>query len=200
MFSGAFLNRNNMTKEEEQQLELERKELNLLIQKGVKFELERKVYKRPRGLFGFLKKRIASTQKLTFTINEPTLSTLDRLSVEEIELEMDENIMTSSAGLSEAKKLTSKHSLRLARIIALAVLGQEYVKMIQEGPRVRYKYDNKSLEKLTTLFFHNIKPSKLMELAMMVGTMSNLGDFCNSIRLMSANRTTMPIRIEEKED
>jgi hypothetical protein len=183
---------------EKDKINAERNELNTLINKGINFDVERTIYKRQKGIFSFLKKRIPSRETMKFTIQEPTLSTLDRISVEQIELEINENIMTTEAGLCEAKKFAHMHSRRLARIIAMAVLGQDYVKAMQEGSRVRYSYDNDRMDQLTDLFLHNIKPSKLMQLTMLINTMSNLGDFTNSIRLMSAARTTMPIRIEEK--
>ena len=55
----------------------------------------------------------------------------------------------------------------------------------------------KRLNELTSLFTRRIKPSRLYQIYILIQTMCNLGDFLNSIRLMSADRTTMPIRIEE---
>ena len=186
---------------DEQRLDAERKELNLLISRGMTFDLQRTVYEHKGGFLGWLKKRTPKIQELKFTISEPTLAILDHISAEQIDLVVDEKIMKSEEGMSQARKLTGKHSRRLAKIIALAVLGQDYIKMIPEGPRTRYEYDNKGLAELTDLFFHNIKPSKLIQLVVLINTMANLGDFINSIRLMSASRTTMPIRIEaNKED
>lgn len=181
---------------EEHKIEAEKQELNILVNRGVSFELDRTIYHKQKGLFGRFKKRIPVTEKLKFRIQEPTLSTLDRISAEQIELNIDERIMSSDAGLCEAKKLTKEHARRLAKIVALAVLGQDYVMTIQEGSRIRYEFDDKRLIELTDLFFNNIRPSKLMQLTLLVNTMSNLGDFTNSIRLMSGARTTMPIRIE----
>lgn len=186
---------------EENKLNAERSELNTLIDKGVNFDIERTIYVRQNGILGRFKKRYAKTEKLQFTIKEPTLSTLDRMSSEQIQLTIDEAIMSSELGVQEAKKMTNDHGTNLARIIALAVLGQDYIKTKKNGSKFSYKCDDKRLSELTELFFLNIKPSKLLQLAILVNTMSNLGDFTNSIRLMSANRTTMPIRIEEnKED
>lgn len=183
---------------EEHKIEAEKQELNILVNRGISFDLDRTIYKKQKGLFGRFKKRVPITEKLKFKIQEPTLSTLDRISAEQIELNIDERIMSSDAGLSEAKKLTKDHCRRLAKIVALAVLGQDYVISIQEGSRIRYDFDDNRLSELTDLFFHNIKPSKLMQLTLLINTMSNLGDFTNSIRLMSGARTTMPIRIEEE--
>lgn len=178
----------------------EKEELNKLIGRGVSFEVERKVKAKVGRKYLFFNRYIEKTEKLKFVVNEPTLSVLDRISAEQIELRIDENIMSTDAGISEAKKLTNQHSRRFAKIIAIAVLGQDYVKTIQDGVRVRYEYDNSKLEELTELFLNCIQPSKLLQLVLMINTISNLGDFTNSIRLMSASRTTMPIRIEESNE
>jgi hypothetical protein len=182
---------------EEHKLNAERNELNTLIDKGVNFDIERTIHVRQNGILGIFKKRYAKTEKLQFTIKEPTLSTLDRLSSEQIQLKIDEAVMSSESGVQEAKKMSNDYGTNLARIIALAVLGQDYIKAKKNGSKFSYKCDDKRLNELTELFFLNIKPSKLLQLAILVNTMSNLGDFTNSIRLMSAARTTMPIRIEE---
>lgn len=181
---------------EDKKLEAERRELNLLIDKGVSFEVEQTIFMRPAGPLGLIKKRYPKHQTLTFTVKEPTLSTLDRISAEQIELQVDEAVMSSGEGLQEAKKMALRHGRRLARIVALAVMGEDYVIQHQKGAGVCYFYNSKELDRLTDLFFHNVKPSKLFQLVVLVNTISNLGDFMNSIRLMSASRTTMPTLIE----
>lgn len=181
------------------EIEAEKKELNLLINRGASFEVERTVYLKPTGLFRLFKKLIKSTEKIKFVIKEPTLTTLDLIASEQIDLNIDERVMSSEQGISEAKRLAKDHAKRMAKIVALAVLGQDYVIAISEGKKTRYEFDDERLDELTGLFFNNLKPSKLMQLTLLVNTMSNLGDFINSIRLMSGARTTMPIRIEEEE-
>lgn len=183
---------------DQEKIEAEKIELNALINKGLSFEVERTVLKKEPGILGYFKKRKKETEKLKFVIQEPTLSTLDRISAEQIELHIDETIMSSENGISEAKKLSNKYGRNMAKIVALAVLGQDYVIASSFGNSIKYSYDNKKLNELTDLFFQNIKPSKLIQLTMIVNTISNLGDFTNSIRLMSASRTTMPIPIEDK--
>lgn len=181
---------------EEQKISAERKELNALINKGVTFEVEVPKFVRRKGIFGRLRKPIKTTEKRKLVIQEPTLSTLDRISAEQIELRIDENVMSTENGIAEAKKLVNQHGRRMARIVALAVMGQDYAQAMQSGSHISYKLKDKELDELTDLIFANVKPSMLMQLTVLVNTMSNLGDFMNSIRLMSAARTTMPIRIE----
>ena len=181
------------------EIKTEKDELNLLINKGLSFKVERKIFKRQKGFLGYFKKPIQEIETLEFTIKEPTLSTLDRMSSEQINLSIDENLMNSDNAISESKKLINKHSKTCAKIIALAVLGQDYLICEQFGNSFKHKNDDKKLNELTELFFMNIKPSMLYQLYILVNTISNLSDFINSIRLMSANRTTMPIRIEQED-
>ncbi|MGE5498463.1 MAG: hypothetical protein ACM3Q2_10350 [Syntrophothermus sp.] len=182
---------------EQEKIIAENNELGLLISKGVNIEVERRIFKKQKGVLGFIQRRVPVIEKLKFTIQEPTLSTLDRISAQQIELHIDENIMSSDQGVQEAKKMTGEQSRRLARILAITVLGQDYVIAIQKGQQVVYKFDDARLNELTDLFFHSIQPSKLLQYSILINTMSNLGDFTNSIRLMSAARTTMPSLIEE---
>lgn len=168
-------------------LESEKNELNLLVQRGTTFEIERVEYVRKKGLFSLLRGKKKVVTKERYTIHEPTLAVLDLISAEQIELEIDESIMSSEDGIVQARKMAKAHAGRMARIIALAVLGQDYA----------ISRDEKSLKRLTTIFYNNIKPSRLFQLVLMINTMTNLGDFTNSIRLMSGARTTMPIRVEE---
>lgn len=191
----AFLNYRNRMNDDK--LNIEKAELNTLIDKGVNFDIERTIYVRQNGFLGFFKKRYKKTETLNFTIKEPTLAVLDLMSYEQISMKIDEAVMSSDLGVQEAKKMSGQHGETLAEIIALAVLGQDYIKVKKKGNSYKTTYDDKKLEELTEMFFIYIKPSKLLQLAILVNTISNLGDFTNSIRLMSANRTTMPIRIEE---
>ena len=186
---------------QEEKLQAERRELNLLISGGIKFEVEGPDTPRLKGLKKlFYRGKVAGRKTYSFTIKEPTLSVLDRLAAEQIELRIDESVMKGEKGLSEAKKLALDNSYRLARIVAIAVMGQDYMIPVSSGREYcQYRRDDKGLSELTEFFFNNIQPSRLMELTVRINALSNLGDFCNSIRLMSANRTTMPDLIESKE-
>lgn len=172
-------------------IQAEKAEINRLIQNGLSFQIDRKLTK--RGLFG--KKQSNETQ--AFTMYEPTLAVLDRLAKEQLELDADEKELMSGNGQNEARRLAAKHAKRMARIVAIAVLGEDLFIPERVGGMNRYQEDSKSLRKLTALFENSLRPSKLIQLVHLINTMSNLGDFCNSIRLMSVNRTTMPDRIEE---
>jgi hypothetical protein len=181
-------------------LEQEKAELNALINKGVQFEVVDTDFEVKRRFWGLFKKRIPVKVRKQFKVEELTLGTLDRLSAEWIEFESDDTMMTSDDGMQRARTLVGKHSIRCAKVVALAVLGSDYLipKCTRNG--IRYVEDTERLEYLTALFARTIKPSNLYQLTVLINAMCNLGDFLNSIRLMSSDRSTMPIRIEENNE
>lgn len=178
-------------------LEQERSELNTLIGRGVSFDVQDVEVQYKTYLWGLFKKKVLVPITRKFKIEEPTLGTLDRLSSEWVEMAIDEEAIKGDDGMLQARKMTRNHALRCAKVIAIAVLGSDYlIPKACKGGVVRYKPDTARLEELTDLFARQIKPSELYQLYVLISTMCNLGDFLNSIRLMSADRTTMPIRIE----
>lgn len=182
----------------EKQKEIERIGIDLLTKRGLSFEVEAFSAKRKKGFIGYFSKRTREKEILRYNIQEPTLAVLDRLAAEQIDLVIDDTVLSGDNAISEARKLTKDHSRRLARIVAIAVLGEEYEEATISGSRIAYKRRDDKLDFLTDLFFHNVKPSDLMQIVLIINTISNLGDFCNSIRLLSGERTTMPHLVEEK--
>ena len=187
--------------ETKQALEQEKNELNVLINKGVSFEVADTEFEVKRMFFGLIKKRVPMKVMRNFKIEEPTLGTLDRLSSEWIEFAIDEQALQSDDGMKHARTLTNHHAKRCAKVIALAVLGSDYLipKPARHGV-VKYVEDTARLKELIELFTRTIKPSRLYQLYVLINAMCNLGDFTNSIRLMSADRTTMPILIEDNNE
>lgn len=183
--------------DDNKRLEQEKNELQVLLNKGIEFEVEDVQFETRKRLFGLIRKRFPVKIKRKFKIRELTLGTLDRLSAEWIEFEIDEKKMKSDDGMQVAKSLVHNHSKRCARIIALAVLDSDYLIPVKSNGFVRYKENVKELDNLTDLFLRTIKPSELFRLTTLINLMSNFGDFTNSIRLMLSARTTMPDRIEE---
>lgn len=182
--------------EEEARLQQERQELNALIGKGVSFEVKDIEFETVKR-WGFIKRHIPKEVTRRFTINEPTLATLDRLSSEWIEFAIDEEVMRSSDGMVAARRYANKHCERCARVVAIAVLGEDRLVAVPGKGGTRWIEDEAELERLTRLFLRTIKPSRLYQLYVLINTMCNLGDFLNSIRLMSTDRTTMPNPIEQ---
>ena len=182
-----------------EKLEKERSELNTLIGSGITFEVDDTEFKTEKRLFGLFRKRVPVTVRRTFRIEELTLGTLDRLSAEWIEFAIDDAALKSEIGMSHAKTLVHNHALRCAKIVAIAVMGADYLIPKYGGTGVvRYAEDRARMEYLTNLFFRTVKPSGLYRLVVMIDSMGNLGDFINSIRLMSIDRSAMPLRVEGK--
>jgi len=174
-------------------LEIEREELNLLVQRGVKFDISMKVKKRVKGLPGFLGKKEITEKTETFEIHEPTLSVLDRIS--DVALDMvindDELCDGSQEFITRARKIVKGNSEKLARVIAIAVLGEDYhINEISKSGKIKRLINEEELNRLTDLFFHSIKPSKLSALASTVTNISNFADFLVSMRLLSGARMT----------
>lgn len=178
--------------------EIEREELNLLIRKGQKFIIRYTIKTKKRNLLGIRAKVTEEERAETFEIKEPTLAVLDRLSTEWLEMSLDESALSEGGShtLVEAKRATAENTYRMARIIAIAVLGEDYhIKTInQKTGRVQFANDEKELERITDLFFHTIKPSELVTLCQRITNIANLGDFIGSMRYMSGARTTQPQR------
>lgn len=174
------------------QLEQEQNELRHMINQGLTFDVDITYSRRRPGFFGFFRKREKITEKRTFTIKEPTLATLDRLSALWLELEIDEAKLNGGHYLETARQLTAKQTQRLAEVVAVAVLGEDYYDTTPRGSGFQYKPNDARLRRLAATFFHAVKPSELFQLAVLITNVSNLGDFISSMRLMSAARTSDP--------
>ncbi len=193
----GFLISNQMQQEDKlkdiEAIEAEKKELRLLIGQGISFTVEYhedKVVRIPRYRYLqrlLTKKQVVREEKqVEFIIKEPTAYTLDRLSLEYIELAMDEEQIKGNPR-QEARKLFAKHNRRMARIVAIATLGNDWE-------------NEKKLSERTEFLSHWLKNSTLWELVQAIDLTNNLADFINSMRLLSSARTTIPNRIESQQD
>lgn len=180
-------------KEKLDNLTREQNELRQMINSGVTFDVDITYKKRKPGLLGFIRKREKVTEKKVFRVAEPTLSTLDRLSALWLEMTIDETKLKDADYLCAAKKLAAKEAKKLAKVVAVAVLGEEYYDVTESGGYFTRKPNEHRLNRLASLFEHTVTPSQLLTLAILITNVSNLGDFINSIRLMSATRTSDPM-------
>lgn len=190
-----------MTQDEKlEALTREQTELRKMIGEGVTFDVEITHYTRKPGFLGFFRRRDKITETKVYTIKEPTLATLDRLSLLWLQMEIDETKLGDDDYLRTARALANKEAKQLAEVVATAVLGEDYYIATFDGTTYRRMEDRKALRDLTRLFFHTLKPSELLTLAIIITNVSNLGDFVNSMRLMSATRTSEPeaTRIEQQ--
>ena len=175
--------------------DIERDELNLLIKRGVHFTISYKVRERVKGFRGFFRKKEEKEVTETFEIQECTLSVLDRLTEFWLKIRIDEERLQGGGleTLVEAKNIAAENARNAARVVAIAVLGEDYhITEVGAGGRIRRYNDDKELDRLTELFYHTVKPSKLVGLANTVTNMANLGDFIGSMRLWSGAKTTQP--------
>lgn len=174
--------------------DIEREELNLLIRQGQKFAVRYTITKKEKRLLGLRRRTVEEEHAEAFELKEPTLAVLDRLSAHWLEMTLDEKALESGGAetLAEAKRATADNTKRMARVIAIAVLGENYhIKTVERGTgRIIYSNDDKELDRLTDLFFHTIKPSELVILCQRITNIANLGDFIGSMRYMSGARTT----------
>lgn len=174
-------------------LEQEQNELRHMINQGLTFDVEVTYSRRRPDFFGFFRKREKVTEKRIYTIYEPTLATLDRLSALWLEMEIDETRLNDANYLATARTMANKEAKRLAEVVAVAVLGEDLYDTTEKAGAFIYKPNEDRLQRLASTFFHCVKPSQLFTLAVLITNVSNLGDFISSIRLMSATRTSDPM-------
>lgn len=174
--------------------DIEREELNLLIRKGQKFAVRYTITKKEKRLLGLRSRTVEEEHAEAFELKEPTLAVLDRLSAHWLEMTLDEKALEAGGAetLAEAKRATADNTRRMAQVLAIAVLGEDYhIKTAdRKTGRIIYSNDDKELDRLTDLFFHTIKPSELVILCQRITNIANLGDFIGSMRYMSGARTT----------
>jgi len=161
-------------------IKAEKLELDLLIEKGVEFNVVEQVKKRGKGIH-WLRKRTEEVEHI-FKVKQPTLGVLDRLSAEFIKLEVDEQNLAENP-LQESKLLVTQHGRTVARIVAIAVLREDC-------------RDEREVKRLAELFYRTVTPSKLVQLANIIHLTSNYASFTASIRSMSSARTTRPKETE----
>jgi len=175
-------------------LQAEKDEIRRLISHGISVlvkHTENTTVRIPRwnNKLGRLFKRKVTTaeeKQREYIIKEPTLFTLDRLSLEYIELQIDESKI-KEAPRQQSRLYFKEYNKRMACIVAIAILGNEWE-------------DNKKLEELTDFIFKWLTNSQLADLIKVIDLTNNLADFINSIRLISSARTTMPNLVESNED
>lgn len=148
-------------------IEKERRAINALLDKGTIFQIPRK------KLLGLIK-----LPPHQYRIRQPYLGTLDHLADEFLSMNFDEEKLKADP-FNEGRRLEYKNSRAMARVVAIAVLNG--------------KWKIRLFTKILASYFRwKITPSRLWQLTMVINTISNIGDFTNSIRSLSLARTTAP--------
>lgn len=163
-------------------LEVEQRAIDVLIDKGVKFDVPR------QGIFRLFYRN----KNREFTIHEPYTGTMDLLADCFIKLELDEDALKENP-TSEANHIIKKSTRLTARIVAIAVLNRRCYTMTNLSTGAKGFYNHSLIESYANYFFWHLKPSKLAQLAIIIKYINNAGDFISSIRSMSGIiRTTQP--------
>ncbi|WP_448104740.1 hypothetical protein [Pedobacter panaciterrae] len=175
--------------EEIQQKELEQNIINILLDRGMEFNVPKRSILRH-----FSKKK-----ERTFVLHESFLGTLDLLTDQYLKLEINEKALQENVFL-ESDRIIKMNNKRAARIVAIAWLNKFcYVPVI---PLV-WGFHNYALIWLASNYFQlRLKPSKLLKITTIIRQLMNSADFTLSIRLMMAiQRTSQPKAdlVEEKQ-
>lgn len=179
-----------MTKEE---IQKEKSELERMTRKGFDFTCEYDITKR-----NWLGKKKVEHKVEHFYIEEPTLGTLDRMSNAMMEIESVVDFDKEDS-LKRATEMAARYTRTVCRVIAYAVIGSEYIRMIKKDGHVCSVVAEERVNELVEVFLHCLKPSDMTEIVMYVMAVRNMQDFITSTMLMSAGRTSRPDMVEQRD-
>lgn len=165
-------------------IEEKRNELIRLLNKGFEFEITEIIYERTPGLKGFFKPKGRKEVDHKFFIKEPTLSVLDRISIESLNL--DESAFNNLKTDVDIKQYSRKHLRTMAKIIAISNCGPNALES--------------EINKKTNLFHQYLKPSDIYSIIQLIDIVSNLGDFINSTRLVAAANVLKEQKADQVEE
>lgn len=170
---------------ENKKLEQARKELNSILNNGVKVTIEKSGTQR-KGLFG---KHTPYKEKCVYELQQPILAALDLINYYVQDISLDEsNISEAANPYPEIRLIALRHMDKIAHAVAVALLNRDAFVKTSSG----YVVNGKRIEELTGELLHHLTPGKLFEISQAMAVMCNLSDFLNSIRLMQV----APDRIE----
>lgn len=162
----------------------EQNELNLLLQKGVQITLRYRATEQP-SLWRFWRQPREVTKTKVLVFREPTLATLDRVRLELLQIEFDEkrlNNKNPDIVMEEGKRIAYGSCRNMARLIAIFALGEN---LWNHSGNI-FVEDSERLEELTAIIMQSMQPSVMEQLITCLTSLSNIGSFINSIRLISA--------------
>lgn len=174
-----------------EQLAMERAELNILRQSGTKYELKW------RETHGWWFWKTTEYKSQIYDIAQPTLAVLDEISELGMQLELSEEEIVKGEmnALREVRRSVTKNAKKLARIVAMATLGETMFDISTKHGATQTKRNDKAIDSLASLIYVAAKPEQLAFMAAAITNTSGLPDFASSTRYLSA-RTTEPHRVE----
>lgn len=155
----------------------------VLENKGYTFVIK---YYQPKRKWLFWSKRIDFVKKLTIRNN--TLAVMDLISQECQKLKFDPDAFETKdlKVFAEARKLVVEYSRTMAKIIAIACLGEDCFEITNNGS---YKVKEKEIRTLQNEIYVSLGLSELTTICDKITGHTDLANFINSIRLMGTIRT-----------
>lgn len=154
--------------------EIQRHAANTILERGVRVKLPS-----PRLL------RMLGKREISVTIRQPNMGTL--MNVSQLSLESGFSFDGIDSGdLDAAHALISQHAETCTRIVAVIILGSKWRIRLFSGMLSRW-------------LLWKLKPRRLLDIILMIVTLSGVQDFTNSIRLIRSMDVTMPRNLSPKD-
>lgn len=187
---------NNIHPEDNSHSAMSRREITKLINNGFPITLSETYVERKKGLLGFFSKPKKKTKEVTYIIKELTFNIIDLIALESQGLNLKN--YEGKEGLAFNNSISRNDIKIMSKVIALAIMGTDYEYKVITGKREKYIRDEKGLKKIQNHLLQKIRPSDLFGILNLIDIHSNLGDFTNSIGLITgaAKRANL---IEEKQ-
>lgn len=187
---------NNIHPEDNSHSAMSRREITKLINNGFPITLSKTYVERKKGLLGFFSKPKKKTKEVTYIIKELTFNIIDLIALESQGLILKN--YEGKEGLAFNNSISRNDIKIMSKVIALAIMGTDYEYKVITGKREKYIRDEKGLKKIQNHLSQNLHPSDLFGILNLIDIHSNLGDFTNSIGLITgaAKRASL---IEEKQ-
>jgi hypothetical protein len=190
----------NLSNSKKTDQEIEQSEIDLLTGAGFRFSVKTVYRKRAKGLRGLFGKKEVAEEINEFEIIPPKLALLDHVSRIALDFEMNESELKSESVFRYARENVTKNAGKLAEIIAISVLGDNYIIAVKDRRHSPLKFmeNKKEVKRLTELFYYSLNPAELLKISLYLFNSPGLGDFISSIRFLRGAITTTPIteRIE----
>lgn len=163
--------------QQDEALKMEMEQINSLINKGIDLSV-------PTS--GWLD-RLWYGKERTFTLTELVYGALDLIAAETIHMRLNEEDLSNN---HKRMELISAHSLRCARIVAMAILNEKCSVRVGSKRIINHV----RIDTLAGYLADRITPSKMSEIIGVIMQLINQPDFIGSIALLTGilRRTSQP--------